>query len=100
MEIPIFRFERERIYYFAVKAIDAAGNKSIFSEEVPFFITTGIKDDEYLERYTKIKLFNIRGRNLGEYDKIDWEKLASGTYIKTYWEKSKMVKSELLIIIK
>lgn len=85
IQIPLSWFKREKTYFFAVTATAFNFYESEFSNEVSFFLTTGIEENIInFKECAKVKVFNIRGQKLGEYnsmEEINWSVFSSGTYI-------------------
>ncbi len=95
VQIPLARFERERIYFFTLTAFNNYG-ESGFGNEVSLFIITGIEEVVLdFKDCNKIKTYNIRGQEV----KSDRLYLPSGFYIRRCFVGGEMIwtKSEILI---
>ena len=80
-------------YFFAVTAYDFSGNESGFSKEV-VYIPAGFTG------YTKVELYNILGQRLGNLDRIDLSKLATGIYFKVFLIGSQIIKTERMGLLR
>lgn len=101
LQLPNYLFNRETVYYFAVTAIDFSGNESNYSAEAILSPVTDVTEEsESSEEYTKIVLYNIRGRRVGDVKGMDWWGLASGIYFKVYWKDGVVVKTRKTRFVK
>lgn len=98
LQVQIFGLEQEKIYYFAVTAVDSSGNESDYSEEVSFILNsiTGINENEII--HLGIGTGFIKNKTLGI--KIGQNYPNPCNYATTILIDASEAKKEIVVVIR